>query len=334
MRSIVLGLTGLLLATAAVTTQFPSGTASAAEGGRGGAPRAPRNPVIPPASAMLPYTPAAEPTVPGEAYGSVAGIAQNSKDHLYVYQRTDNALIEFDQDGRFVRNFGPGMQVRAHSVRIDADDNIWLADVNANTVTKLSPSGQVLMTLGTKGQTGTWNEAAGAHLFNQPTDVAFGKNGDVFVSTGHGGPDPRVVRFDRTGKFLNTWPLTRPDQPRVNIHTITVGPDGNVYAGDREVMLLRVFRPDGAHVRDIKTKNLICGLYVDAKGDLWMTAGQDGMIMAMNWDGTVKGWTGKLGKGVNEYGEAHYMTLSRDLGTIYVSDTVNNRIQKLVRTRD
>ncbi len=37
-------------------------------------------------------------------------------------------------------------------------------------------------------------------LFNQPTDVAFGKNGEVYVSDGYG--NSRVVKFGRNGNFL------------------------------------------------------------------------------------------------------------------------------------
>jgi len=41
---------------------------------------------------------------------------------------------------------------------------------------------------------------AAACPFNQPTDVAFGKNGEIYVSDGYG--NSRVVKFDRNGKFL------------------------------------------------------------------------------------------------------------------------------------
>ena len=60
------------------------------------------------------------------------------------------------------------------------------------------------------------------------------------------------------------------------------------------------------------------------------TAGHDGMIMHLSWSGDVLGWTGKIGKGANEYGEAHYLTITKDMKTIYVSDTNNDNLQKLV----
>jgi len=46
-------------------------------------------------------------------------------------------------------------------------------------------------------------------LFNQPTDVAFGKNAEIYVSDGYG--NSRVAKFDRDGKFLKSWGTTGPD---------------------------------------------------------------------------------------------------------------------------
>jgi streptogramin lyase len=293
-------------------------------------PGAPPRVISIPATPRLPLATAPAPQPVGFAYSSVAGIALNSKGRLFVYQRGPVALMEFDEGGRFVRGFGEGMQTRAHSLRIDAADNLWVVDTGAHTVSKLGPNGEPLLTLGVKGQAGSWNEAAGSRLFNQPTDIAFAPNGDLFVSTGHGGPDPRIVRFDRDGKFITTWSLAHPDGSAATIHTVVVDSQGAVYAGDREAMKIRVFDASGRHLRDLQMNNLICGLSVDPAGNLWMTSGYDGMVMRLDWSGRVLGWTGKPGKGSNEYGEAHYLTVSRDLKTIFVSDTVNARVEKLV----
>ena len=68
-------------------------------------------------------------------------------------------LFRLDKDGGFVRAFGEGRYVRPHGLRLDPDGNIWTTDVNGHTVTKMNPRGEVLMTLGVKGQAGDWNEA-------------------------------------------------------------------------------------------------------------------------------------------------------------------------------
>jgi sugar lactone lactonase YvrE len=264
----------------------------------------------------------------GFAYVNGVGLLKNGR--LIVNQRMPMyEILEYDAGNRLTRNIDPNIISRPHGMRIDKNDNIWLTDQQCNIVVKLAPSGEVLMTLGTSGEAGTWDEAKGQHLFNQPTDIAFGPKGDIFVATGHGGPDPRVVRFDKNGKFITTWPIKHADGSAPVVHTLVVNDKGEVWVGDREVKVIRVYSINGSPLRDIQMDNLICGLYIDAKGQLWMTTGMDGMVMKLDWSGKILGYIGQEGFGENDFGEAHYMTLSPDGRTMYVGDTVNNDIKKL-----
>src|SRR5215468_245196 len=115
--------------------------------------------------------------------GAAAAVAFDSKGHLFVLTRGNPSLYEFDNNGKFIRSFGDGLFTRSHGLRIDKEGNIWATDVSAHTVMKLDPQGKVLMTLGTKGQRGEWNEST--HLLNEPNDIAIAANGDVFVAQGH-----------------------------------------------------------------------------------------------------------------------------------------------------
>ena len=78
--------------------------------------------------------------------GEAAGVATNSKGHIFVYTRTGAAnatlgtsrtfykggsrLFEFDQTGKFVREIGVGVYGfnSAQAVRVDPQDNIWVVD--------------------------------------------------------------------------------------------------------------------------------------------------------------------------------------------------------------
>lgn len=276
------------------------------------------------------FVPAPQPPKGTDGFANVNGVGLLKDGRLVVNQRLPMfQTLVYDSAGRLQRNIDPNLQSRPHGMRIDRDDNIWVTDQQCNTVIKFSVNGDVLLRLGTSGKAGTWDEAKGDHLFNQPTDIAFGPNGDVFVSTGHGGPDPRIVRFDKTGKFITTWSLKHEDGTPALIHTLVVNAKGEVYAGDRESKRLRVFDSNGKPLREVPMKQLICGLYIDAKNQLWMTTGMDGMVLRIDWDGKILGYVGKSGFGAYEFGEAHYMTISADGRTMYVGDTVNNDIKKL-----
>src|SRR5262245_29061558 len=113
--------------------------------------------------------------------GEASGIALNSKGHIFLFQRAVPMLAEFDEHGKFLRSIGEGLFDHPHGLRIDAEDNIWTTDDGNHLVLKLSPSGRVLLVLGRKdwGAEADW-------LFNKPADVAFGRDGEIYVADGYG----------------------------------------------------------------------------------------------------------------------------------------------------
>ena len=117
----------------------------------------------------------------GIAVGEASGIALNSKGHIYLFQRAKPMLSEYDESGHYLRTIGDGLFTHPHGLRIDTDDNLWTTDDGSHVVLKLSPTGSVLLVLGRKDVA-----AESDWLFNQPTDVAFGKNGEIYVSDGYG----------------------------------------------------------------------------------------------------------------------------------------------------
>ena len=291
----------------------------------------------------LGYKPVANPLpLPaGMAYGAVAGVAINSKGHIFVYMgvRPDQALnhlafgplVEFDADGKFIRSWGKELEVQSpHGFRIDSGDNFWLTDIGDHTVTKLNPKGEMIFRLGTKGKAGVWQEPE-SRTFNQPTDLALASNGDIFVAQGHGGGDPRVLRFDKNGKLINSWSgkVSGPGA-FTNVHSITLDPQGQVWVGDRTAKKILIFNTDGTFVRDIQMPVYVCGFYVHKDQQLYMTSGWDGQILKLNWNGGILAATGKPGVGLNKYGEAEEIAISAK-DEIFVADKVNDVIQKLIR---
>src|SRR5689334_23078848 len=100
--------------------------------------------------------------------GEAAGVATNSKGHVFVYTRTGAAhatvgesrtfykggsrLFEFDQTGKYVREIGVGIYGFnfAQQLRIDPQDNIWVVDQGSSNVIKFDPDGRHLLTLSRK----------------------------------------------------------------------------------------------------------------------------------------------------------------------------------------
>jgi DNA-binding beta-propeller fold protein YncE len=273
-------------------------------------------------------------TVPaGTTMGASASVTFDARGHLLVLTRGAQPFFEFDESGRFIRAFGDGLFTRAHGIRLDGDGNIWATDVGAHVVYKLSPQGQVLLTLGTKGEAGEWNEAAGSRKLNQPNDVAIARNGDVFIVQGHTpgpGGDARVLKFDKTGKFIKSWggKGKAPGQFEV-AHGIAIDARGLLWVADRENQRIQIFDADGAFVREHKYAGLPCSLDI-GREYIYMVNGFAGQILQLDLNGKVLAATGKAGTGPGEFGEAHFIAVSPK-GELYVADSVNSALLKFVR---
>jgi sugar lactone lactonase YvrE len=295
----------------------------------------PSNPalLVPQQAPALEYVVAPEPLMLPAGSGAPASLAFDSRGHLILLSRGPKAFLEFDANGAFVRSFGDGLFTRSHGIRIDADGNIWATDVGGHIVMKLSPRGDVLLTLGTKGQAGVWDEAAGTRLLNQPNDVAIGRNGDVFVVQGHTpGPmgDPRVLKFDKTGKFVKSWGGKGKEPGKFEVaHGAAIDAKGLLWVADRENQRIQVFDQDGAFVREMKYAGLPCSFDI-GKDVIFMVNGFAGQVLKMDLAGNVLAAAGKPGNGAGEFGEAHFIAVSPK-GELWIADSVNATVQKFVK---
>ena len=273
-------------------------------------------------------------TVPeGMTMGATAAVAFDAKGHLYVLTRGKIAFFEFDEKGAFVRAFGEGMFTRSHGLRIDRDGNLWATDVSAHTVMKISPAGQVLLTLGTKGEAGDWDETAGSRKLNQPNDVAISANGDVFVVQGHTpGPkgDARVLKFNKDGRFIKSWGGKGKGPGQFEVaHGIAIDAKGLLWVADRENQRIEVFDAEGTFVREMKYAGLPCSFDI-GKQSVYMVNGFAGQVVRMDLAGKVLAVVGRPGKGPGEFGEAHFIAVS-PTQELFVADSVNGALVKFVK---
>ena len=307
------------LATATISAQRPTDPALLAP-----QEAPPLDYVVAPSAVTLPQ---------GVTMNATAAAAFDRAGNLIVLTRSMEAFYEFDANGTFVRSYGGNMFTRAHGIKVDAQGNIWATDVGAHLVHKVDRQGKILLTLGTKGEAGEWNEAAGSRKLNQPTDVAIAANGDVFVSQGHtpgANGDARVLKFDKDGKFLAQWGGKGNEPGKFQVaHGLDIDPQGNLWVADRENQRIQVFTPAGAFVRQMKFAGVPCSVAFGSQ-QAFMVNGYAAQIVRMDLAGNVTGVTGKPGHGPGEFGEAHVIAVGpRD--EIFVADSANATLQKFVR---
>jgi len=288
---------------------------------------------------------------PGEYLGESVGVATNSKGHTFVYHRSATTrLFEFDQNGNFLKEIGKGYYgfEFAHSVRVDAQDNIWTVDEGTNVVTKFSPEGKVLMVLGRRpsavaGAQTTEYQPGQKYLFCRPTDVAWDAQGDIFISDGY--CNNRVMKYDKNGRFLAEAGSDKAGKEpgQFNLpHGIAADAQGNVYVADRSNFRYQVLD------NNLKSKAVYDNVgvgwtvcvsqgphqYLFASNSnpngnrpgSWAITGE---IYKMELDGTILGRFGHASKEFGGFQVVHMMDC-RNPNEIVVGEIESWRVQKLI----
>jgi DNA-binding beta-propeller fold protein YncE len=178
---------------------------------------------------------------PGPPRTCVRGAVAANGD-VYVLARADHPVMLFDAEGRFVTSWGEGrFSEFVHGLSIDRDGAVWIADSGLHTVTKHTPDGTPLLTLGRAGAAAPTFYGS---PFNMPTGTAFTLDGGVYVSDGYG--NRRVHRFATDGTLEHSWggPGAEPGEFAL-VHFIAADADDRLYVCDRENHRIQVFAPNG-----------------------------------------------------------------------------------------
>jgi len=211
--------------------------------------------------------------LPPDLYlGEVAGVAVNSKGHIFVFSRGNITgpayaaaaaqLLEFAPDGKFLREIGHNLYAWsfAHSVKVDKSDNIWVTDKGSDMVIKFNPEGRVVMVFGRKQEASDEGTEPLKHvkpplppvdgMFRQVTDVAWDSAGNGYISDGY--VNSRVAKVDKDGNWLKSFGEPGEGPGQLNTpHSIAVDAKDNVYVADRGNRRIQVFDADGKFLRQI-----------------------------------------------------------------------------------
>ncbi|NQW18259.1 MAG: hypothetical protein HQ478_12320 [Chloroflexi bacterium] len=206
----------------------------------------------------------------------VAGVAVDSKNRVYVFNRGDHPMAIFEPDGTFIGSWGEDIFNRAHNVFIGPDDSVYAVDAGDHTTRKFTTEGELLMTLGTPNvpsDTGVTDDYRtikyGGPPFNVPTKAVLNKDGDLFVSDGY--KNARVHRFTADGELVNSWGEPGEAQGHFDLcHSLTIHPDGTVIVCDRENSRLQLFDQDGTFLEEWTDLSRPCDVYIGPDGLIYV----------------------------------------------------------------
>ena len=261
-------------------------------------------------------------------------------------------VIKFDLDGNVVESFGGGLFIWPHGIDVDRDGNVWVTDAvgsgnipdgdqRGHLVYKFSPTGEVLLRLGTPGRAGS-----GRNSFNSPSDVVAAPDGNIFIADGHNNNgNNRVMKFTSDGQYIMSWGQTgyAPGEFRA-LHAIEMDSRGRIFVGDRSNNRVQIFDQEGTHLATWTQFGRPSGIAFDTNGQIYVADSESDNVQNPGWEMGIRigdaetGWVTdfivypwgdpavRLGNG------AEFVAVDRD-GNMYGGEPVPRNLQKYVRVR-
>jgi DNA-binding beta-propeller fold protein YncE len=190
------------------------------------------------------------------------------------------------------------------------------------------------------------------------TDVAFGPQGEIYISDGY--INSRVAKADKNGTWLKSWGDRGKEPGQFNTpHNIATDAQGNVYVADRGNGRIQVFDGDGKFLRMIKidipvkddarpaigskpTLQSYQQVMTMAPGSPWTVCitpppnqvlytsdAYPGRVYKLSLDGKLLGYFGESGKQLKQFGWIHAIACPSE-NVLYVAELLNWRVQKLL----
>ena len=259
------------------------------------------------------------PTLPdGMKLDGISGSATDAKDNVYLLNRSKPFVLVFDKDGKFLRSWNGDFNT-PHGLRIDADGNVWIADMANHLVQKFTPEGKLLLSLGQKDKPGLT-----ADQFNKPADVAVGPDGEIYVADGYG--NSRIAKYAKDGKFLQDWGKKGKGASQFRIpHVVFLDSDKRVLVGDRENLRVQIFDRDGKLLDTWKDTGAPYGLYLH-KDRVYLADGRSGTIRILDKQGKLlTSWETKDGS----KDTPHWINVD-STGAVYIGYVSGQKVQKWV----
>ncbi len=290
--------------------------------------------------------------------GAPAGLALDTAGNLYFADSQNLRVRRINGQGILGTVAGTGQVspapgTQAISVRLglpnavafDSKGNLFIADTSANRIRRVSPDGTMVTIAGTDAASLAGDDGpASKALLSGPTGIAVDTDDNLYIAdTGNS----RIRRITVAGQISTVAGagVSTSDGPAANSKLdqpmgVAVGRNGNVYIAETGSNRIRLLTRNGLISTVVDSQaglNRPRGLRVTDAGDLVIAASGSNSIRKVSVAGelsTIAG-TGTAGF-AGDGGAARAAQLNSPVdialdvdGSIWVSDTGNNRIRKL-----
>lgn len=189
----------------------------------------------------------------GMKYGATHGAVQvDSQSRVYVNTDTENAIIIFDADGKFIKAMGAEWKGGTHGMQLRKEGGkefIYLTNLARHEFAKITLDGETVWVKGFPEKSGIYKDK---NEF-RPTGIAFAPNGEFYVTDGYGAN--YIHRYSANGDYISSWGGKGKEDGKFNTpHAILIDTRGKtpmVLATDRANHRLQWFTLEGKHVKTL-----------------------------------------------------------------------------------
>jgi tripartite motif-containing protein 71 len=263
------------------------------------------------------------------------GIAVDSKGNIFVADRGNKRVQEFNSEDAWVRNISlPEEKEGPFYLTLDSSGDLWVAYSWDNKIGEFSNEGKLIQTWGTAGS------EPGELL--DPYGVAVGPEGNIWVSE-YG--NNRVQVFTPTGEYVYGFGSqgSGPGQFNESPHGLAFF-GANVYVLDSGIWWENT---GNSRVEDWHMEPLVAysssfgsygsgngqlrepegGLATDASGDVWVSDTENSRLEEFNSKQEFVRTVGSSGEGAGQFKTTYGVTVDSK-GNVWATDEGNDRVEE------
>ena len=287
------------------------------------------------------------------------GLVADSQGNLYISDTGNNSIRKVSANGTISTVAGSGVSGGAaagngsnqfsapEGMAADASGNVYIADSQNARVVKLSAGGG-LTTVAGNGSPGYGGDggAATSAMLNTPSSVAVDSAGNIYIADFS---NNRIRKVSASSGNISTIAGTGfsgysgdgglATLAQINqAQGVAVDNSGNVYIADTGNNAIRVINPLGVIRTLVQITNPL-GITADGLGNLYVTDGGSQVYLVYPYSPAIvvgiggngsSGYTGDGGLGASAQLNGPWGVAVDPNGNIYVADTINNAVRKLV----
>ena len=254
--------------------------------------------------------------------------------NVYVADSGNNRIQKFTSDGQFVTEWGTegtddGQFKILHDVAVSpSGEFVYTIELgNHHRIQKFTSDGRFI----TKW---TYENIGGPESYSDPHQIAIDSLGNVYLPDAAGN---KVIKFDGNGKFITNWGIKGTTEGQFHKpHGVAIDSADNIYITDMLNSRIQKFDSNGNFITTWGTEGtnqgqfteVIPGIDTDySNDDVYVVDKEGANVQKFSNNGKFIAKWGTKGGGDGQFYEPEDIAINPKIGTVYVTDTGNSRIQ-------